>query len=416
MINIPKGTKDILPKEAFRWRFVEETARRTAEEFNVKEIRTPVFEHTEVFARGVGDTTDIVNKEMYTFLDKGGRSVTLKPEGTSAVVRSLIENGLFNETLPLKLYYITPCFRYERPQAGRLREFHQFGVEIFGGEGADTDAEVILLAKTFLERVGVTGLSLNINSIGCKTCRAEYNAALREYLQSREGELCPLCRERAEKNPLRVLDCKDENCKKVTADAPRILDYLCEDCKAHFENVKSLLSACGVEYNIDPDIVRGLDYYTKTVFEFVSSAIGAQGTVCGGGRYDGLVESMGGPALCGAGFGLGLERLLLLMENLGAAVPPARSVALYIAPMGERAYEKAFSLAYALRKKGVSAETDHAGRSLKAQMKYADKIGAENVIVLGENELDAGEAEVKRMRDGEKRKIALDRIGEEFLP
>lgn len=416
MINIPKGTKDILPKDAFRWRFVEETARRTAEEFNVKEIRTPVFEHTEVFARGVGDTTDIVNKEMYTFLDKGGRSVTLKPEGTSAVVRSLIENGLFNETLPLKLYYITPCFRYERPQAGRLREFHQFGVEIFGGEGADTDAEVILLAKTFLERVGVTGLSLNINSIGCKTCRAEYNAALREYLQSREGELCPLCRERAEKNPLRVLDCKDENCKKVTADAPRILDYLCEDCKAHFEKVKSLLSACGVEYNIDPDIVRGLDYYTKTVFEFVSSAIGAQGTVCGGGRYDGLVESMGGPALCGAGFGLGLERLLLLMENLGAAVPPARSVALYIAPMGERAYEKAFSLAYALRKKGVSAETDHAGRSLKAQMKYADKIGAENVIVLGENELDAGEAEVKRMRDGEKRKIALDRIGEEFLP
>lgn len=416
MINIPKGTKDILPKEAFRWRFVEETARRTAEEFNVKEIRTPVFEHTEVFARGVGDTTDIVNKEMYTFLDKGGRSVTLKPEGTSAVVRSLIENGLFNETLPLKLYYITPCFRYERPQAGRLREFHQFGVEIFGGEGADTDAEVILLAKTFLERVGVTGLSLNINSIGCKTCRAEYNAALREYLQSREGELCPLCRERAGKNPLRVLDCKDENCKKVTADAPRILDYLCEDCKAHFEKVKSLLSACGVEYNIDPDIVRGLDYYTKTVFEFVSSAIGAQGTVCGGGRYDGLVESMGGPALCGAGFGLGLERLLLLMENLGAAVPPARSVALYIAPMGERAYEKAFSLAYALRKKGVSAETDHAGRSLKAQMKYADKIGAENVIVLGENELDAGEAEVKRMRDGEKRKIALDRIGEEFLP
>ena len=264
--------------------------------------------------------------------------------------------------------------------------------------------------------MGVTGLSLNINSIGCKTCRAEYNAALREYLQSREGELCPLCRERAEKNPLRVLDCKDENCKKVTADAPRILDYLCEDCKAHFEKVKSLLSACGVEYNIDPDIVRGLDYYTKTVFEFVSSAIGAQGTVCGGGRYDGLVESMGGPALCGAGFGLGLERLLLLMENLGAAVPPARSVALYIAPMGERAYEKAFSLAYALRKKGVSAETDHAGRSLKAQMKYADKIGAENVIVLGENELDAGEAEVKRMRDGEKRKIALDRIGEEFLP
>ncbi|PWM73800.1 MAG: histidine--tRNA ligase [Bacillota bacterium] len=414
MINIPKGTKDVLPKESFKWRFIEETARKTAADFNVKEIRTPVFEHTEVFARGVGDTTDIVNKEMYTFNDKGNRSITLKPEGTSAVVRSFIENGLFNETLPSKLFYITPCFRYERPQAGRLREFHQFGVEIFGGEGADTDAEVILLAKTFLERVGIRELSLNLNSIGCKTCRAEYNAALREYLKSRESELCPLCRERAEKNPLRVLDCKDENCKKVTANAPRILDYLCEDCKTHFEKVKSLLTACGVEYTVDPDIVRGLDYYTKTVFEFVSTAIGAQGTVCGGGRYDGLVESMGGPALCGAGFGLGLERLLLLMENLNVSVPDAPAAEVYIAPMGERAYEQAFKIVYGLRKKGVSAETDHAGRSLKAQMKYADKIGAKHVIVLGDSELDCGEAEIKRMSDGEKRKVSLRRIEEEF--
>lgn len=414
MINIPKGTKDVLPKEAYKWRFLEDTARKTAADFNVKEIRTPVFEHTEVFARGVGDTTDIVNKEMYTFLDKGSRSITLKPEGTSAVVRSFIENGLFNETLPSKLYYITPCFRYERPQAGRLREFHQFGVEFFGSDGADTDAEVILLAKTFLERAGITELELNINSIGCKTCRAEYNAALREYLKSRESELCPLCRERAEKNPLRVLDCKDENCKKVSAGAPRILDYLCEDCRTHFEKVRTLLSACGVDYKIDPDIVRGLDYYTKTVFEFVSTAIGAQGTVCGGGRYDGLVESMGGPSLSGVGFGLGLERLLLLMENTGAAFPSERAVKLYIAPMGERAYEHAFRTVYALRKKGVSAETDHEGRSLKAQMKYADKIGAENVIVLGDSELDCGEAEIKRMSDGEKQKISLGKIEEFF--
>lgn len=414
MINIPKGTKDVLPKEAYRWQYIEKIARKTAADFNVKEIRTPVFEHTEVFARGVGDTTDIVNKEMYTFLDKGNRSVTLKPEETSAVVRSFIENGLFNETLPSKLFYLTPCFRYERPQAGRLREFHQFGVEIFGGEGADTDAEVILLAKTFLERVGIRELSLNLNSIGCKICRAEYNDALRAYLKSREEELCPLCRERAEKNPLRVLDCKDENCKKVTAEAPRILDYLCEDCKAHFERVKSLLTACGVEYKIDPDIVRGLDYYTKTVFEFVSTAIGAQGTVCGGGRYDGLVESMGGPALCGVGFGLGLERLLLLMDNLGVKVPEEPHVTVYVAPMGERAYEQAFRLVYRLRAKGVAAETDHAGRSLKAQMKYADKIGAENVIVLGDSELESGEAEIKRMNDGEKRKVSLDRLEDEF--
>ncbi len=414
MINIPKGTKDVLPKDAAKWRFIEDTARKTAADFNVKEIRTPVFEHTEVFARGVGDTTDIVNKEMYTFLDKGGRSVTLKPEGTSAVVRSFIENGLYNETLPAKLFYITPCFRYERPQAGRLREFHQFGVEFFGSESADTDAEIILLAKTFLERVGIEELELRLNSIGCKSCRAEYNAALKAYLKEHEEGLCPLCRERMEKNPLRVLDCKDEGCKKITAGAPRILDYLCGDCRAHFEKVQSLLTACGVKYTVDPDIVRGLDYYTRTVFEFVSSAIGAQGTVCGGGRYDSLVESMGGPPMCGAGFGLGVERLLLLMENLGVAFPGERKAEVYFAPMGESAYAQAFRLVYELRRKGVAAETDHAGRSLKAQMKYADKIGAKNVIVLGDSELESGEAEVKRMADGSKTKVKLEEIGEFF--
>lgn len=414
MINIPKGTKDVLPKESYKWQYIEKKARETAKKYSVKEIRTPTFEHTEVFLRGVGDTTDIVNKEMYTFLDKGERSITLKPEGTSAVVRALIEDGLFNEALPLKLYYITPCFRYERPQAGRLREFHQFGVEVFGAAGADVDAEVILLAKEFLESVGITELELNLNSIGCKTCRAEYNEVLKAYLRENQEKLCPLCRERMEKNPLRVLDCKDEDCRLVVKNAPRILDYLCAECKEHFEKVQKLLRSCGVQYKINPDIVRGLDYYTRTVFEFVSTAIGAQGTVCGGGRYDGLVESMGGPALCGVGFGLGLERLLLLTEKLGVNIPDENALQLYIAPMGESAYEKAFSLAEELRKAGVSVETDHFGRSLKAQMKYADKLGAQNVVVLGENELASGEVFVKRMSDGQQVKKALNNLKEYF--
>ena len=414
MINIPKGTKDVLPKESYKWQYIEKKARETAKKYSVKEIRTPTFEHTEVFLRGVGDTTDIVNKEMYTFLDKGERSITLKPEGTSAVVRALIEDGLFNEALPLKLYYITPCFRYERPQAGRLREFHQFGVEVFGAAGADVDAEVILLAKEFLESVGITELELNLNSIGCKSCRAEYNEVLKAYLRENQEKLCPLCRERMEKNPLRVLDCKDEDCRLVVKNAPRILDYLCAECKEHFEKVQKLLRSCGVQYKINPDIVRGLDYYTRTVFEFVSTAIGAQGTVCGGGRYDGLVESMGGPPLCGVGFGLGLERLLLLTEKLGVNIPDENALQLYIAPMGESAYEKAFSLAEELRKAGVSVETDHFGRSLKAQMKYADKLGAQNVVVLGENELASGEVFVKRMSDGQQVKTALNNLKEYF--
>lgn len=414
MINIPKGTKDVLPKDAYKWQYLEKQARRAAKNFNVKEIRTPIFEHTEVFLRGVGDTTDIVNKEMYTFLDKGGRSITLKPEGTAAAVRAFIENGLFNEAMPVKLFYITPCFRYERPQAGRLREFHQFGVEVFGSERADVDAEVILLAKTFLESVGVKELELNLNSIGCKKCRAEYNEILKAYLKANERELCPLCRERMEKNPLRVLDCKDEACRHVIEGAPRIIDYICGDCREHFEKVQAFLTSCGVSFKINPNIVRGLDYYTRTVFEFVSTAIGAQGTVCGGGRYDGLVESMDGPSLGGAGFGLGLERLLLLIEKLGIEIPDENRVKVYIAPMGEAAYAKAFSLVCELRNAGIAAETDHFGRGLKAQMKYADKLGAENVIVLGDSELESGEVNVKHMADGIQTKTSLKNLKEFF--
>ena len=410
MINIPKGTKDVLPFDSYKWQYVENTARQTASVYGVKEIRTPTFEHTEVFLRGVGDTTDIVNKEMYTFLDKGGRSITLKPEGTSAVARSFIENGMSSYALPVKLFYITPCFRYERPQAGRLREFHQFGVEFFGSDKPTADVEVILLAKEFLNRLGIKELSLNLNSIGCKTCRAEYNKALREYLKANLENMCPTCKERFETNPLRILDCKVDKCKEITANAPKILDYLCDDCFNHFEEVKSTLTYLGIDYKIDAGIVRGLDYYTKTVFEFVSTAIGAQGTVCGGGRYDGLISEMGGSQLPAVGFGLGIERLLLLMENTGVTIPDANKVKIYFATMGDKARLKATAIATTLRSKGVIVELDHTGRSLKAQMKYADKIGAEFVTVLGDNELIENKAKLKNMSTGEEKEISLDDI------
>ena len=294
MINIPKGTKDVLPSQSFKWQYVEETARKVAKIYNLKEIRTPVFEHTELFQRGVGETTDVVNKEMYTFFDKGGRSVTLKPEGTAGAARLFIENGLASSPMPLKAFYLTPCFRYERPQAGRLREFHQFGIEVFGSKEPETDAEVISAANMLLNELGVNGCQLQINSIGCPVCRAEYNKALKEYFRPQLKNMCATCNARFEQNPLRILDCKEEECKKITANAPKILDYLCPDCKDHFKKVQSLLKAQGVKYLINPNIVRGLDYYTRTVFEFVSTEIGAQGTVCGGGRYDNLISELGG--------------------------------------------------------------------------------------------------------------------------
>lgn len=405
MVSIPKGTKDVLPKDSYKWQFIENAAREVAEKFNVKEIRTPVFEHTEVFLRGVGETTDIVNKEMYTFTDKGGRSVTLKPEGTAGVARAFADNGMQSYALPVKLYYITPCFRYERPQAGRLREFHQFGVEILGSSSPVTDAETILLAKEFLEKIGVKNLTLYINSIGCKTCRAEYHKALKEYLKDNYLSLCDLCKDRYEKNPMRILDCKNPDCKSIVAGAPKILDYLCDDCRTHFEKVKRLLTTAGAEYEINPDIVRGLDYYTKTVFEFVSEDIGAQSTVCGGGRYDKLVSEFGGGDVPGIGFAAGLERLILLLENSGAEFPEEKKIKIYLAPMGEEAAEKAFLLTQKLRKAGVIAETDHADRGIKSQFKYADKIGAEYVGVIGSAELSAGAVRLKKMSDGTEREV-----------
>ena len=341
MINIPKGTKDVLPSESYKWHYVERIARETADLYCLNEIRTPTFEHTELFLRGVGDTTDIVNKEMYTFRDKGDRSITLKPEGTAGVARSFIENGLFNGAMPLKMYYITPVFRYENPQKGRLREHHQFGVEVYGGAGADTDAEVIKLAYTVLKKCGLS-VKLYINSMGCPDCRKKYNEALKGYFADKLDKLCPTCRERYNKNPLRILDCKEEGCKALCKDAPKIIDYLCDDCSAHFKKLQELLADCGVAYEINPFIVRGLDYYTKTVFEFVTTALGSQGTVCGGGRYDNLISQLGGTPTCGVGFGMGIERLLMLMEAENVIIPERENVKLYIATMGDAAYKKAF--------------------------------------------------------------------------
>ncbi|MBE5749401.1 MAG: histidine--tRNA ligase [Clostridiales bacterium] len=400
MISVPKGTKDVLPQESYKWQYIENAARKVAKTFGAAEIRTPTFEHTEVFLRGVGETTDIVNKEMYTFLDKGGRSITLKPEGTAGVARAFVDNGLFSSALPSKLFYITQCFRYERPQAGRLREFHQFGIEFLGASDANIDAEVILLADSFLKEVGINNVTLYINSIGCKECRKKYQQALIEYLGKNAEDLCPLCKDRLAKNPLRVLDCKNDDCKKITAGAPKILDYICDDCSKHFEKVKRLLTVAGVDYKVDAGIVRGLDYYTRTVFEFVSNNIGAQGTVCGGGRYDGLIAELGGNDVPGIGFAVGIERILMLLENTGVEIPNPDKVKVYLAPMGEKEAEKAFELASLLRARGVAADFDHMGRGIKAQFKYADKIGVRYVAVIGSDELNNGAVKLKDMTDG----------------
>lgn len=408
MYTIPKGTKDVLCEDAYKWHYVENAARQTAANFGFKEIRTPVFEHTELFLRGVGETTDIVTKEMYTFLDKGDRSITLKPEGTAGVARAFVGGVQQNGTLPYKMYYITPVFRYERPQAGRLREHHQFGVELYGSSSPLADVEVIALAKSLFDALGLKDLTLNINSIGCPECRAKYNAALKEYLGSRLNEMCRECQSRFEKNPLRILDCKDENCKKITADAPKVLDFLCDECKAHFEGLKAGLNAVGIEYSVNPQIVRGLDYYTKTVFEFVSNAIGAQGTVCGGGRYDRLVEEVGGKPTPAVGFGMGLERLLIVLESQGLLEKaPKENVDYYLASIGENALNFTLKLANKLRQKGKSVEFDLMSKSVKAQMKYANKIEAKYVIVVGDDEILSGKVRVKDMASGNEEEIEI---------
>lgn len=403
-----KGTKDVLPSEVYKNQYIEATCLTVAENFGYKEMRTPVFEHTELFQRGVGDTTDVVQKEMYTFDDKGGRSITLRPEGTAGAARSFLENGLSNEALPQKICYLTSCYRYEKPQAGRLREFHQFGIECFGATSPLADAEMIALAKQIFDELGVKDLHLELNSIGCPTCRAEYHKALKEYFASRVDELCDTCRDRLDRNPMRILDCKSPVCSEIAKDAPIVLDYLCDECKEHFEKTKSYLDAMNIEYIVNPQIVRGLDYYTKTVFEFVADSIGAQGTVCGGGRYDGLIEELGGQHTPSLGFAMGLERLQLVMEAQGCEFPEPSRPDLFIVAMGDKATLKAVEIAKDMRDEGYSVVYDLNGRSLRAQMKYADKINAKYNVVIGDNEVDTKSAVLKDMATGEQSDISLE--------
>ena len=403
-----KGTEDVLPKQSYRWQFIEKIMREESKSYGFKEIRTPVFEHTELFARGVGQTTDVVQKEMYTFTTKGGESVTLRPEGTAGAARAVLEHALDNEGLPIKASYFVSCYRYEKPQAGRLREFHQFGLEEYGTQSPAADAELICAAQSVLDRLGLDQIHLELNSIGCPECRAKYNQALREYFGQFKDRLCDTCLSRLEKNPMRLLDCKSPQDQELAKDAPKITDYLCEECENHFSEVKRYLDSAGVEYTVNPKIVRGLDYYTKTVFEFVTDCIGAQGTVCGGGRYDGLIEELGGKHMPSLGFAMGLERLLMVMDAQGIAIPDDDKCALYIATMGDDAKVKAFELLRRVRECGLIAETDVVGRGLRAQMKYADKIGAKYSLVLGDNELSDNKAKVKNMETGEQTELALD--------
>lgn len=407
-IQAPKGTKDMLPQDAYKWHYVEGVLRDVSKSYGVREIRTPMFEHTELFLRGVGETTDIVQKEMYTFNDKGERSITLKPEGTAPTVRAFIENRLFNEAQPTKLYYIIPCFRYENVQKGRLRQFHQYGVEVFGSKEASIDAEVISLAMESLKKIGLKSLSLNINNLGCPKCRPKYNEALKKYLEENYDNLCGICKTRFEKNPMRILDCKEKSCNEITKHAPIILDYICEECDSHFTEVKNYLDALKIQYKIDPGIVRGLDYYTKTIFEILNDDF----TVCGGGRYDKLIEEIGGPEMPAVGFGLGLERLIMTLEKEGIEIPNEGLVDLYIGARGEEAKISAFVLANKLRTIGIKTEINHMGRSIKAEMKYANKVGSAFTTILGDDELQNNALKLKRMSDGEQFEVSLDNIEE----
>ena len=410
-----RGTGDVLPSVSYKNRFIESTMLEIGNNFGFKEIRTPVFEHTELFNRSVGETTDVVQKEMYTFEDNGGRSITLKPEGTAGAVRAFLEHGLFNEPMPMKLAYVTPCYRYEKPQAGRLREFHQFGVECFGAAAPAADAEVIALGKHIFDFFGIDDLRLEINSIGCPECRKNYQAALKEYFNSNIDDLCETCKGRLDRNPMRILDCKSPVCSGIAENAPKILDYICDDCQAHFDAVQKYLNAMGIEYTVNPTIVRGLDYYTRTVFEFVTGSIGAQSTVCGGGRYDGLVEQLGGPSVPACGFAVGLERFMMLLEARGIELPAENPTDLYIASMNDEANIKAAELAAQVRQEGVACLFDTVGRSLKAQMKFANKIGVLYTAVLGTDEIEKGVVNVKCMADGTEVPVELEDFAVNFI-
>ena len=411
-IQAPRGTKDVLPQDSYRWQVVEAKMRKAAALAGYREVRTPVFEHTELFARGVGDTTDIVQKGMYTFKDKGDRSLTLKPEGTAGAVRAFLESNLYAEALPCKMYYVnSPIFRYEAPQSGRLREHHQFGLECFGAQDATTDAELIQLAYRLVSSLGVKNLAVKINSIGCPNCRPKYHARLKEFLAGRIDELCPTCRTRFERNPLRVLDCKEKHCQELVQNAPSILDLLCDDCADHFAQLQECLQAAGIPYVVDSRIVRGLDYYTKTVFELITQTPEGNLTVCGGGRYDNLVEELGGPSIPAAGFGMGMERLLMLLDSEGVQLPCPDTLDVFVTYMGQ-AKLAAFRLVEELRAAGIKADMDHCGRSLKAQFKFANKTGAPLTATLGEEELAQGVVKLRDMNTRQERIAPMAEVAE----
>ncbi len=415
LTKAPRGTKDIVPAEAYKWNYLEGKFRDLCRLYGYEEIRTPIFEHTELFKRGVGDTTDIVQKEMYTFKDRGDRDLTLKPEGTAGVIRAFIENKMYAETQPTKLFYITPCFRYERPQSGRQRQFHQFGVEALGSDTPSLDAEVISLAMQFLGEAGLKDLTVSINSVGCPVCREEYNQLLKNYLAAKADVLCDLCNDRRDKNPMRVIDCKNETCQANIVDIPLMADHLCENCKDHFSKLKLYLDEMNINYVVDKKIVRGLDYYKRTAFEIISNDLGAQSTVCGGGRYDGLVEQIGGPSgYSGIGFGLGAERLLLTLEANGVEIGNPNHTDIFVVTIGDKAKLKSFSILKDLRDNHISADKDHLDRSLKAQFKYSNKINAKYTIVIGDDELDKDEATLKNMETGDQKLIKISELVEEL--
>ena len=408
----PKGTQDWYGKDMHKRTIIEATARELCKVFNIKEVITPAFEHTVLFQRGVGETTDVVQKEMYTFEDKGHRSITLKPEGTAGAIRAYLENNMYAEPAPTKLFYMTQAFRYEQPQSGRLRQHHQFGVEFVGSKSPLVEVELISLITTFIKKIGLKDAKLHINSIGCPNCRKTYNDALLDYLKQHEEHLCPTCRERMKKNPLRVIDCKVPECKEIVKDAPRTIEYLDDECREHFEELQKLLNELNIPYEIDTGIVRGLDYYTKTVFEFVN----ADGfTLCGGGRYDNLIHEIDEKQnIPSVGFGMGIERIIYFLDKENVELEAEPAVELYVGVLGKEARAKAYQLVNELRMSGIIVETDYMDRSVKAQMKYANKLGAKHTVILGENELNSNAAKIKNMETGEQTEVALDAIAAYF--
>ena len=414
LTNAPRGTKDILPDTVGDWNYVEGEIRELCRRFGYSEIRTPIFEHTELFQRGIGEGTDVVDKEMYTFTDRGERSITLRPENTASAVRAYLQNKLYAQSNLVKLFYIGSMFRYDRPQAGRMREFHQFGVEALGEANPAVDAEVILLAMNLLEGLGLKDLELSINSVGCPKCRSKYRTMLQDFFRDKLEDLCEDCRSRFERSPLRILDCKKDSDKPYMADAPKITDCLCEECAEHFAKLKELLTSAGISFTHDPRLVRGLDYYTKTAFEIKYPPLGAQSAVAGGGRYDGLIEEMGGNPTPAVGFATGLERLLLALESQNLLPEKNRSVDAYVVALGETAQAEGFKLLNSLRQQGLSAAMDFAGRSMKAQMKQANKLGAKFSVILGEDEISEGVVMLRSMEDSSQTKVPMNQVAEKI--